>query len=90
MFLSVLNYTPIGIETSLWFTKTEQSNFFSEWDLNPLHLQPIKQFINLPSTFNVEIFSGQFLDLPGKYEIYLGYRLDADDKIVVNPQPISF
>jgi PKD repeat protein len=88
--LSVLNYTPIGIETSLWFTKTEQSNFFSEWDLNPLHLPPIKQFINLPSTFNVEIFSGQFLDLPGKYEIYLGYRLDTDDKIVFNPQPISF
>lgn len=58
------------------------------WDGNPVTLKSAGPQ-TLKNIQNFEIFQGQLNNLPGKFEAYVGYRMD-DGKIVFSAEPISF
>jgi len=73
--LVVVEYFPVGSELGEFYFKTESTAFpFVRWDLVSA-MTPIQSSVTLSDIHNIQVFSGHFQNLPGKYNIYFGYSL---------------
>lgn len=89
--LVAVEYFPLGATQGEWYFKTESTAFpFLAWDFDSPFI-PTESAVILGNTRDIEVFTGHFENLPGKYDAYFGYRLLDSDAMVSNlAMPISF
>ena len=68
-----------------------QGNTWMAWDGEFGNLAIAQENVSLQNSLsNLSIFEGELAGYPGKFDVYLGYRLQNSGNIIYNQLPLSF